>query len=102
MTALNTLTAPVRREGGAQLLPVPWRRMAWVTWRQHRTALIGLALLLGALAVYMWIVGLGLHTTAAAAAACHPASSNACFNLVNTFNDKDGVLANGDPLQVVP
>jgi hypothetical protein len=102
MTALNTLTAPVRWEGGAQLLPVPWRRMAWVTWRQHRSALIGLAVLLGALAVYMWIVGLQLHTAAAAAAACHPASADACFALVNTFNGKDTLLAAGYPLQVLP
>jgi hypothetical protein len=28
--------------------PVPWRRMAWVTWRQHRLTLIGVPGLLGA------------------------------------------------------
>ena len=102
MTALNTLTVPIHQESGAGLLPLPWRRMAWVTWRQHRNALIGLAVLLGALAAYMWIVGLALHSAAAAAGSCHPASSDACFNLVNTFNDKDSLLASGNPLQVVP
>ncbi len=50
MTAL-TVTAPAREED-ASLRPVPWRRMAWVTWRQHRVALAGVAALLGALAVY--------------------------------------------------
>ena len=52
--------------------------MAWVTWRQHRIALAGVAALLGALAVYLWIAGLQLHHAYAAAVACHPASSPAC------------------------
>ena len=52
MTALIT---PARPEHDAGLRPVPWRRMAWVTWRQHRVALAGVAVLLGALAVYLWI-----------------------------------------------
>ena len=30
------------------------RRMAWVTWRQHRLALTGVAVLLSALAVLLW------------------------------------------------
>ena len=32
--------------------------MAWVTWRQHRIALSGVAAFLGVLAVCLWIVGL--------------------------------------------
>ena len=44
LTAMTTLTAPFRREEeDGSLRPVPWRRMAWVTWRQHRVALIGMA-----------------------------------------------------------
>ena len=78
MTALTALTVPARPEEDASLRPVPWRRMAWVTWRQHRTALTGVAALLGALAVLLWIVGLQLHHAYAAATACHPASSVAC------------------------
>jgi subtilase family serine protease len=35
--------------------------MAWVTWRQHRTALAGVAVFLGAWAVYLWIAGLQAH-----------------------------------------
>ena len=50
MTAHATLTAPAHREDDANLRPVPWRRMAWVTWRQHRIALGGAAAFLGALA----------------------------------------------------
>src|SRR5258708_14894314 len=38
LSALNTLIAS---RGDARLRPLPWRRMAWVTWRQHRLALAG-------------------------------------------------------------
>ncbi len=76
MTALTTLTVPARMEEDTSLRPVPWQRMAWVTWRQHRTALISAAALLSALSVYLWIVGLQLHHAYAAASACHPASSS--------------------------
>ncbi len=49
MTTLTTRSVPVHLEEDASLQPLPWRRMAWVTWRQHRVALVGLAVLLGAL-----------------------------------------------------
>ena len=35
------------------LRPVPWRKLAWVIWRQHRLALAGVAVLLAALAAYL-------------------------------------------------
>ena len=38
---MTALTMPARRAEDAALRPVPWRRMAWVTWRQHRIALAG-------------------------------------------------------------
>jgi hypothetical protein len=50
--------------------------MAWVTWRQHRAALAGVAVFLGALAVYLWLTGLQIHHSYATD--CHPASSLAC------------------------
>jgi hypothetical protein len=50
--------------------------MGWVTWRQHRAALTGVAALLGALAVYLWITGLQMHQSYATF--CHPAGSLAC------------------------
>jgi hypothetical protein len=50
--------------------------MAWVTWRQHRAALAGVAILLGALAVYLWLAGLQIHH--AFATDCHRAISLAC------------------------
>jgi hypothetical protein len=66
--------------------PVPWRRMAWVTWRQHRLTLIGVPGLLGALAVYLLIAGLRSHHAYAALIACHPAGSLRCGNLGAEFS----------------
>jgi hypothetical protein len=99
---MTALTVPARPEEDASLRPVPWRRMAWVTWQQHRFALAGVAALLGALAVYLWLAGLQLHHAYAAATACHPASSPACADLISRFNGMDGFLANGVILQAVP
>jgi hypothetical protein len=76
--------------------------MAWVTWRQHRFALAGVAALLGALSVWMWIVGLQVRHAYAAAVACHPAGSVICDDMFSNFDVKDGFLANGLLLQAVP
>jgi hypothetical protein len=62
--------------------------MAWVTWRQHRAALSGVAVFLGALAVYLWLTGLQIHHSYATA--CHPASSLAC-NM--NFTGRYGITA---------
>ena len=100
---MTALTVPARpEEDDASLRPVPWRRMAGVTWRQHRFALLGVVTLLGAVAVYLWIAGLRLHRAYAAAIACHPVGSAACQDLVNTFNGMGTFLANGSILQALP
>jgi hypothetical protein len=99
---VTALTGLARGDQDASLRPVPWRRMAWVTWRQHRFALTGVAVFLGALAVCLWRVGLGLHRAYAAAAACHPATSPGCDQLQTALNGMDTFLANGYVLQAVP
>ena len=99
---MTALTVPDAHAEDATPRPVPWRRMAWVTWRQHRLALAGTATLLGALAAWLWLTGLQLHHAYAAATACHPASSIACIHLINSFNAMDDFLANGGILQAVP
>jgi hypothetical protein len=73
---MTALTTPARPGHDPGLRPVPWRRMAWVTWRQHWAALGGVAVFFGAFAVYLWLTGLQIHH--AYAADCHPASSPAC------------------------
>jgi hypothetical protein len=110
MTALTVSARPAEDDGPR---PLPWRRMAWVTWRQHRSALSGVAVFIGAIAVGMWIAGLQLHHAyAAAIAACHQASSVSCLGpataagriggAVGKFDGMDDFLANGGILQAVP
>ncbi|HEU5385502.1 MAG TPA: ABC transporter permease subunit [Streptosporangiaceae bacterium] len=101
---MTALTVPARAGEGASPRPVPWRRMAWVTWRQHRAALAGVAALLGGWAVYLWLAGSSAYHAYAAATACHPASSITCGEILSQFD-----YAYGDPalhaavlLQVVP
>jgi hypothetical protein len=89
-------------EKDANPRPLPWRRMAWVTWRHHRIALGGVAVFLGALAVWLWRVGLQLHHAYAAASGCHPAGSTACSELVINFDTTGGILKGGFVLQPVP
>jgi hypothetical protein len=76
--------------------------MAWVTWRQHRVALGGVVVFLGALALWLWIAGLQLHQAYAAAIACHPASSAACQNMIVNFSSTNVILKGGFVLQPVP
>jgi hypothetical protein len=102
---MTTLTIPTRpAEEDASLPPVPWRRMAWVTWRQHRGALAGVATLLGVLAVYLWRAGLTLHHAYTAVTACHPAGSIACGTAASDFISTNDHTANLIPalLQAVP
>jgi ABC-2 family transporter len=100
---MTVLTVPARPEQDANLRPVPWRQMAWVTWRQHRLALAGAAALLGGAAIYLWLAGLRLHHAAAAAAACHPVSSFACQTLAGGLqNDSSAALSVAALMQAVP
>jgi hypothetical protein len=54
---LTALTMPAQPGRGDSGRPVPWRRMAWVTWRQHRLTLAGVVAVLGAVSVYLYIAG---------------------------------------------
>jgi hypothetical protein len=58
--------------------PVPWTRLAWVTARQHRLALAGALALLGALSMYLLIMGLQIRSAYAGVTSCRPAGSAAC------------------------
>ena len=98
---MTTLTTPARPDSGdARPRPVPWRRMTGVTWRQHRFALAGVAVLLVALAVYEWLTGESLYRAWTAATSCHPAVSPTCQDLVRAFPEDFVTL--GSLLQVVP
>lgn len=102
MSALSV--PPAGHEAG---LPVPWRRMGWVIWRQHRGALTGISVLLGGLALYMWLAGRQLHHTHAAALACYSGGHTlgvpiVCSELTSKFNGMNKVLRDGYVLQAVP
>ena len=96
---MTALTMPGRPAHDARLRPVPWRRMAWVTWRQHRAALGGVAAFLGAFAVYLWLTGLQMHH--AEAAYCHPAGSPGCaINFTGRYGETAIIVSIA--LQAVP
>jgi hypothetical protein len=101
---MTALTMSARPGTDTDLRPVPWRRMAWVTWRQHRFALAGVAGLLGALAAYLVYTGLPVHHAYAAVAACRPAGSLACSNAIGDFDVAHWSTAEAIAvsLQVVP
>jgi hypothetical protein len=57
--------------------------MAWVTWRQHRAGLVGVAVFLGAFAMYLWPSGLQMHH--AYATDCRPGSSLGCGDFTGRY-----------------
>ncbi len=84
---MSTLTMPARPTPDADLRPVLWRNMAWVTWRQHRLAFAGVLALFGAAGVYLLITGLRMHHAYATVSACRPASSGICVQVAHDFLD---------------
>jgi ABC-type transport system involved in multi-copper enzyme maturation permease subunit len=70
----------------ARRRPVPWARLARVTWRQHRPALTGAAAFLGVVSLYLLFMGLAINSAYAKVASCRPASSGTCQQLAHSFN----------------
>ncbi len=91
---MTVLTMPAQPGQDARLEPLPWRRMLWVTWRQHRPTLISVPAVLGVVALYLLIAGLRIHADFAALTACHPASSDACNQLSRAFTSTDWTISN--------
>jgi ABC-type transport system involved in multi-copper enzyme maturation permease subunit len=88
---MTVLTLPVQPSRDSALKPLPWRRMAWVTWRQHRPTLISVPAVAGSLAVFLLIAGLKVHRDYAALTACH----SGCLHLASAFNSDDWSVADG-------
>jgi len=82
MTAVAAPAPPATRPR-----PVAWTRLVWVTWRQHRMALAGVAVLLGGVGLYLLIMGLKIHNGYASVTSCHPARSAACGFASNLFTN---------------
>ena len=82
---MNGLTVSAELADRAALRPLPWRRMGWVTWRQHRLVLAGALALLAAAAAYLLITGLPIHAAYAAVASCRPVDSEICRQAAQDF-----------------
>jgi hypothetical protein len=94
---MSVLTLPAQPGQDTAPPPVPWRRMTWVTWRQHRALLISVPAVLAAVAVFLVIFGLKAHHDYAALVNCplnQGQQSNACSKMFSNFNSNDWPLAN--------
>jgi hypothetical protein len=94
---MSVLTLPAQPGQDTAPPPVPWRRMVWVTWRQHRPTLIAVPAVLGAVAVFLLMFGLKVHHDYAALVNCplnQGQQSNACAKMFSDFNSGDWPLAN--------
>jgi ABC-type transport system involved in multi-copper enzyme maturation permease subunit len=91
---MTVLTMPAQAGHDHAPRPLPWRRMAWVTWRQHRATLISLPATLAAVAVFLLVAGLKIHHDYAVLTACHPFQSGACQKLNSNFNQSDWTIGN--------
>jgi hypothetical protein len=93
---VSVLTLPAQPVQGAApaLRPVPWQRMIWVTWRQHRGMLAGVTAVLAAVSLFLLIAGLKVHHDYTALINCHPANSDACGAMNRSFNGTDWPISN--------
>jgi len=92
--SVSTLPAqPVQGTGPAPR-PVPWPRMIWVTWRQHRGMLVSVTAVLAAVSVFLLIMGLKVHHDYTALVNCRPVDSTSCTTLKSSFNNVDWTMGN--------
>jgi hypothetical protein len=91
---MTVFTMPAQPGQDRAPRPLPWRRMAWVTWRQHRATLISLPAVLAAVSVFLLVAGLKIHHDYAVLTACRPFRSAACQQLNATFNQTDWTIGN--------
>jgi hypothetical protein len=93
---VSVLTLPAQPAAGTgpALRPLPWQRMIWVTWRQHRGMLVAVTAVLAAVSVFLLIAGLKAHHDYTALVNCHPAGSAACTAARSSFNNTDWTMGN--------
>jgi ABC-type transport system involved in multi-copper enzyme maturation permease subunit len=78
-------TPTARPVATARPRPVSWSRLAWVTQRQRRGAVIGVSIVLGVFGVYLLVMAIIQNNAYATVAACHPAAALKCQALNNAF-----------------
>jgi hypothetical protein len=64
---------------------VAWSKLAWVTQRQRRGAVIGTSIVGGVFAVYLLVMAIIQNNAYAAVQACHPVGSVKCVSLAQAF-----------------
>ena len=67
--------------------PVPWSKLAWVSWRQHRLTLAGAAAVLGGVCLWMLIAGLQMRSAMATFGLdnCTPLTATSCTTQQTVF-----------------
>jgi hypothetical protein len=93
MSVLTLPAQPGQQAGPAQR-PVPWPRMIWVTWRQHRGMLVGVTAVLAAVSVFLLVMGQKVHHDYAPLINCHHPYSTACEAAEHYFNNTDWTIGN--------
>jgi ABC-type transport system involved in multi-copper enzyme maturation permease subunit len=97
---MSVLTLPAQPGQDTAPRPLPWRRMAWVTWRQQRATLISIPAVLGAVAIFLVLYGLKVHHDYAALVKCPltgqagQSGSGTCQQLFSRFNSTDWPIGN--------
>jgi ABC-2 family transporter protein len=90
----------------ARVRPVPWHKLAWVGWRQHRLALGGVILLLGVVCAWMLISGLQMRSALSSFGLtdCTPLTATSCTaqEAVYVSDYYSGASTVAAVLQVVP
>lgn len=69
---MTALAMPAQPGQDDSLRPVPWRGMAWVTWRQQRLTVAGVVAVLGVISLYLLTTGLHNHDNPADAYTSRP------------------------------
>ena len=78
-----------------QARPIAWHRLVWVSWRRHRGSLLGVAAVVAAVGVYLFVSGIQVRSAYDHATSCRPQNSLACrmdwLNFHNSYSS-GGVL----------
>ena len=85
---MTAMTIPAHEASAAPATrPVPWRKLAWVGWRQHRLALAGAAVLLAGVCAWMLVSGLQMRSALSSfgLGTCTPLTASSCSTQESVF-----------------
>ena len=103
---MTALAAPGPPAGARHRRRVPWRKLAWVTWRQHRAALAALATLIAGFSAVMIINGLRAHAlaTSLGLSRCGAPASARCALEYGVFLNSENLWGADFPvfMQLIP